>query len=206
MAGISTFLSGGIFSVLVVLWTIISIVLLAFLYRVSSRSNLLIIGTLLGSIIFVFGAYGFFSGLLRTVRVAQSLSTLDIANMLILANREARVPFSIGTIFTIIYFIILSIVVVLKKTPFKKWALWVGFTIFVLFVPLNSYLRYSMNLKLLKGFGKIVTTLNQVPRALYPFVKTGRMVVLTSILLTIVYLLVAVLLTIHKKAKPKNPE
>ncbi len=206
MVGIKTFLSNGIFSFFILLWTIISIVLIALLYKRSNKSVILLTGTLLGSIIFMLGAHSYFSGLPGALRLLPTTSYLDIENMIFQVNSQIRVPFSISTIFTILYFVLLSIVIMLKKAALRKWSIWLGLIIFILCVPIHSYMRYSMNLKLLGAFGKMTTTLNQIPTFFYPFVKTGRIILLTSILLSVVYLLVAILLTIRKKKKSAPQE
>lgn len=196
-------LTGGIFSWIVILWSIISIIFIIIMYKRSPKHILIILGTFLGSIIFSLGVTGLFAGLSRTLRLSASIAYPEIENLVIEGNRIARIPFSIGTVVIIIYFVILSIIVTIKKGILKKWSLWIGWLIFLFFTFVLSWLRHSLNVNLIKGFGKITTLSDTIPETIYPFIRTGRLAVFTSLLLSLIYLLVAILITIRKGKKKK---
>jgi len=196
-------LSGGIFSWLVFLWGVISFVIAIIMYKRCPKHVFLMLGTLLGSILFAFGATGLFSGLSRTLRTLAITSVPDIKSLVLEGINRAKIPFSIGTLMTIIYFAFLCFLIIMKKGIIKKWSLWVGWGTLLFFTLLLSTVKHSLNVNLIKGFVKIVTTGDTIPETLYPFIGAGRMSILTSVCFSLVYLFVIILFTIRKvRQKP----
>ena len=129
----SVIISGGIFSWMTVIWTIISIILVILMYKRSPKHLLVVLGTLLGSIIYSLGVIGLFSGISNILRTLASVATIDISNSILEGTRFVKIPFSLGTILTVIFFGILTLIISVKKGPFKKWSIWAGYLIFFLF-------------------------------------------------------------------------
>jgi hypothetical protein len=182
------------------IWSIISIILIVLMYKRSPKYLLVIVGTLLGSIIYSLGVIGLFSGISNILRTLSSVATTDIYNSILEGTRIIKIPFSIGTILTVIFFGILSLLISVKKARFNKWSLWAGFLIFFVFTFSFSYNRYSLMADLLTGFGKLMEP-DTVQRVFSPLLRTGRIPFITALSLSLVYLLVAILFTFHKPKK-----
>ncbi len=198
-------LSIGLFSWLIIVWAIISTVLIAVLFKRLSKHILLIAGTLLGGILFALGATGLFSGLTYALRSLATSAPIDVESILLESTRVAHVPFSVGTVLTIIYFAIIIVVLLAKKGTLKKWSLWIGFIIFFVFTFLSSYYRHSMNVQLLKGFAKMVGLTDTIPEQMYPLIRASRTVVITALFLSIAYFLIAILITLRRGKQKKAP-
>jgi len=200
-----TLFVGDLFSWIVVVWAIFSIVLTFVMYKHISKNILILLGTLFGGIIFAFGVSGLFSGFNGFLREMAHLQISEIQGIKE-GIRLARIPFSVGTIATIIYFIVLAIAVTIKKGALKKWSLWVGWFIFFFFTFIISNIRKSMFTALVKGITKSFGFGDTLPEQLELFLKAGKVAIFTSILLSIVYLLIAIFGTIYKKREKKIPE
>jgi hypothetical protein len=196
-----TLLTGGMYSLLIFAWTIIAIAVFVVCYKRLAKHLLIVVGSALGSILFSIGTLGFFSGLTHVMRAIGETATPSIQATLMEGIRYARIPFSLATVLTIIYFIIISILIILRKQPFKKWAIWIGFLVFFLFSFLPAFYRQTMNTQFLRGVSKVMGFGDRIPLQIVPLVRAGRMAVITSFAMLMVYLLIAILLTIHKRAK-----
>lgn len=198
----STLFMGGTFPIIIVVWTLISIALVVTIYFRSSRHLLLVLGTLLGSIIFLLGVTGQFSGLLGSlINLGNSISKFGTPEIAVEETiRKAGLPFYMGTLITIIFFTILTIMIKIKKGTLQKWVVWIGWIIFLLFTTIFTYARQSLNVNSVQSIGKLM----KYPEQLLPFIKAGRLSLITSILLSFVYLLIAVLVTIHKSKKEEE--
>lgn len=200
-------LAGGVYSILIFFWMVISIAIIVVLYKRLSKQMLIVTGSALGSILFSMGIMGFFSGLTNVIRTVGETASLSTSGALNEGIRFAQIPFTLSTIATVLYFIIIAILIALKKQPFKRWSIWAGFFIFFLLTFVPAFYRQSMNTRLLKGIGAIMGHKETMPMQFLPLVRAGRMVVITAFALLIVYLLAAILSSIHKREKkPKAPE
>lgn len=194
---------GGLHSMLVFAWLVISLVIFFLCYKRLSKQMLIVIGSVLGSILMTLGIMGFFSGLANVMRTIGETASLTVQSALDEGIHYARIPFSFAIVATIIYFIVITILIVMKKQPFKRWALWAGCTIFLLLSFAPAIYRQMMNTRLLQGIGRIMGHGDTIPVQILPIVRAGRSVVITTLALFVVYLLVAVLATIFKrKMKP----
>lgn len=198
----STIFMGGVFSLIIVIWTIISIALIVTIHFRSSRHLLLILGTLLGSTIFLIGVTSQFSGLLGAlINLGNSISQFGTPEIAVEETiRKASLPFYMGTVITIIFFCILTIMIKIKKGTLRKWVVWISWLIFLLFTIIFTYARQSLNVNSVQSIGKLMEN----PEQLLPFIKAGRLSLITAILLCFVYLLIAILATIHKSKKEKE--
>jgi hypothetical protein len=193
--------AGGVYSLLIFFWMVISLVILIVLYKRLSKQILIVIGTALGSILFTMGTMGFFSGLANVLRSIGNAASMSIPVALNEGISYARIPFTFATVLTVLFFIVMTILIFTKKQPFKKWSVWAGFFIFFLLSFVPAFYRQAMNTKLLRGIGRIMGHGDTIPEQILPIVRGGRMVVITSFAMLIVYLLVAVLASIHKRGR-----
>ena len=197
-------LGAGFFSWLVIIWALISIALVIIFYKRLSKHTLIFLGTFLGGIIFTLGLMGFSSGLGSMLRTIAVTKTSSIENLLTNGIQKAKFPFSLATIVTVIYFAVLSIFVIVKKEFVKKWSLWIGWFIFIILTVVPAMTKYSLNTKLLSGVGKILGGENNTIGQLKPLLKAERFTIYISILLSIAYLLITILVTLYKRVK-KEP-
>jgi hypothetical protein len=194
-------LAGGMYSVFIFVWMIISLAIFIAVFRRLHKQLLIVLGSLLGSILFLMGIMGFFSGLANVMRSIGETATSSIAGALNEGIRYAQIPFTIATIATVLFFIIIAILIFVKKQPFKRWSIWAGFFIFFLLSFMPAFYRQTLNTRLLKGVGKIMGHGDTIPAQILPVVRAGKMVVITSFALLMVFLLIAILASIHKRTK-----
>ncbi len=194
-------LAGGMYSIMIFVWLIISLVIFVLCYKRLAKQVLILIGSALGSILFTLGIMGFFSGLANVMRTIGETASLSIAAALEEGIRYARIPFQFATIATILFFIIIAILIAVKKEPFKRWSLWAGCTIFLLLSFAPALYRQMINIRLLQGIGRIMGHGDTLPEQVVPLIRAGRTVVITTLALLIVYLLIAILATIFKRKK-----
>ena len=190
-------LTEGLFSWMVILWSILSLILIFIMFVRSPKHILVILGTLLGSIIFLIGITGLFSSINRAFITIGNMASVDITSVVQEGASKAKVPFYFGTIATIIFFCILSVLTIVKKGIFKKWSIWIASFIFIFSTLLLTFARQSMNINLAKAIGKFAALESTIPELIYPFIKAGRLAVFTALSLSIVYFLVTILVTIR---------
>jgi Ca2+/Na+ antiporter len=197
-----TLFMGGAFSLVIIIWTLISIPLTVIIYFRCSRHLLLVLGTLLGSIIFLLGVTGQFSAMVSSlINLGNSISKFGTTEIAVGETvSKARIPFYIGTLITIVFFCLLIIMIKIKKGTLQKWVVWSGWIIFLLFTTIFTYARQSLNSNSAQSIGKLMGS----PEKIIPYVKAGRLSLITSVLLSFVYLLIAVLVTIHKSKKEEK--
>jgi cbb3-type cytochrome oxidase subunit 3 len=194
-------LAGGMYSIMIFVWLLISLVVFILCYKRLAKQMLIVVGSALGSILLTMGIMGFFSGLANVMRTIGETASLSIAAALEEGIRYARIPFQFATVATILFFIIIAILIAVRKQPFKRWSVWAGFAIFLLLSFAPAVYRQMMNTRLLQGISRIMGHGDTIPTQVVPIIWAGRTVVITTFALLMVYLLVAIFATIFKREK-----